>query len=459
MFKLIVNKLDEIAWLFDIRCLNQIPFNPLFYSFLIIEKTKDNYILNLYIDLEDKSFFSKSLLSKIFEFKNKVALNIKDYIDLYYDLQKLNNMVNDMDLNKNSNNNEIGSINENSEIIFNNTINTEIYSKIKDKNIVSSNVSCIEQIKCIKTNEELLKMKKAYIMDGLAFLIMNYILHSKICVNNELISEVEVSKLLYQIRNTLPGFKMESFSTISSFSSNSSIVHYSPKIGNCKNLNKSDIFLLDAGAHYEFGTTDTTRVFHFGNPSKFNKEIYTRVLQGNLALERSLIKIGDVNSSKKLDYSARLYLNRLNFDYGHSTGHGVGCFLNVHEGPISISSNSNVIIKEGMTFSNEPGCYFENQFGVRIENVLEVKKKSKILDHEYNHEYLYLNNLTRFPYEKNLLDLEILSKNDVEYVNSYHELIKKDLSSEILKISTNEKLFNISTSSLIDFLNSKTSKI
>ena len=150
------------------------------------------------------------------------------------------------------------------------------------------------------------------------------------------------------------------------------LIHYRAKKENCKIINRRDIFLCDSGGQYKYGTTDVTRTICFSKQNQNIKNIFTKVLKGHIAVAET--NINKDNTGKKIDKRARKFLNKSNLDYAHGTGHGVGFFLNVHEGPQSISKINSVKIKEGMILSNEPGYYKTNEYGIRIENLIYVKE-------------------------------------------------------------------------------------
>lgn len=163
-----------------------------------------------------------------------------------------------------------------------------------------------------------------------------------------------------------------SFKTTSSAGENAAIIHYKPTKEEAAKVTKDKIYLLDSGAQYIDGTTDTTRTVHFSTPSDWEKEMYTRVLKGNLLLERTIWPKDSGISGAHLDSYARKYLWEIGKDFGHGTGHGVGHYLNVHEGPCGINRSRTEELKPGMCCSDEPGYYEEGNFGIRIENVLIV---------------------------------------------------------------------------------------
>jgi Xaa-Pro aminopeptidase len=200
-----------------------------------------------------------------------------------------------------------------------------------------------------------------------------------------------------------------SFDTIAGSGENGAIVHYRAKKENCRTINKKDIFLCDSGGQYKYGTTDVTRTICFSKSSQNIKNIFTKVLKGHIAVACSNLSKDD--TGKKIDKKARKFLNESNLDYAHGTGHGVGFFLNVHEGPQSISKFNKIKIKEGMILSNEPGYYKKNKFGIRIENLVVVKKVKKKLVFE---------NLTMAPIEKDLINFKLLTQAEQNYLFKYH---------------------------------------
>ena len=200
-----------------------------------------------------------------------------------------------------------------------------------------------------------------------------------------------------------------SFETIAGSGKNAAIVHYRANKKNCKIIKKKDIFLCDSGGQYKYGTTDVTRTICFSNPPKKIKDIFTKVLKGHIAVATTNLKKDNIG--KKIDVRARKFLKKSNLDYPHGTGHGVGFFLNVHEGPQSISKLNNVKIREGMILSNEPGYYKKNKFGIRIENLIFVKKKSN---------QIFFENLTMVPIEKDLINFNLLTQFEKNYLFKYH---------------------------------------
>ncbi|MBD1145236.1 M24 family metallopeptidase, partial [Pelagibacterales bacterium SAG-MED37] len=260
--------------------------------------------------------------------------------------------------------------------------------------------------KSIKSNKEIKNMISSHIIDGAALTKFLYWMKIK---NRKKISEYEAQNKLEYFRKKNKKYLYPSFNTIAGTGSNGAIVHYRATKNNSKNIKKSDIFLCDSGGQYKYGTTDVTRTICFSKPKKRIKNIFTRVLKGHIAVFQS--DLSKYKTGKDIDIRARKFLKKINLDYAHGTGHGVGFFLNVHEGPQSISKFNKIKIQEGMILSNEPGFYKKNDFGIRIENLVYVKKIQN---------KLFFENLTLAPIDKDLIDHNQLTKDEKDYLFKYN---------------------------------------
>lgn len=209
-----------------------------------------------------------------------------------------------------------------------------------------------------------------------------------------------------------------SFDTISGGGPNAAVIHYHPTEHNHSLITKNMIHLLDSGGQYLDGTTDVTRTYHFGNPTAEERDSFTRVLLGNLDIERLHWPAGKM-SGADIDILARRHLWAKGLDYGHGTGHGVGYFQGVHEGPVGISKYNQTKYQAGMIVTNEPGYYEPGKYGIRIENMLLVHEKDG---------FNFFENLTLCPYDKNLLAKELLTQSDIDYINAYHKRVWETLS-------------------------------
>jgi len=288
------------------------------------------------------------------------------------------------------------------------------------ENIIKSKFKIIKKedpaylLKAIKNNTEIDNMIKSHVIDGVALTKFIYWIKK---VNKKKITEVDAQIKLEKFRKKSKNYLYPSFETIAGSGENGAIVHYRAKKENCRTIRKSDIFLCDSGGQYKYGTTDVTRTICFTKQKPSIKNIYTKVLKGHIAVANTDLRVD--NTGIKIDKRARKYLNQSKLDYAHGTGHGVGFFLNVHEGPQSISKLNKVKIQEGMILSNEPGYYKKSSYGIRIENLVFVKKiKNKIC----------FENLTLAPIEKDLINFNLLTKLEKNYLFKYHLNVYSKLS-------------------------------
>ena len=261
-------------------------------------------------------------------------------------------------------------------------------------------------LKALKNETEINHMVKSHILDGAALTKFLYWIKN---INKKKLTEVDAQNKLEKFRKKNKEYLFPSFKTIAGTGPNGAIVHYRAKNGTSRLINKSDIFLCDSGGQYKYGTTDVTRTICFSKPDSKIKNIFTKVLKGHIAVANT--NLNKINTGKKIDIRARKFLKMSGLNYAHGTGHGVGFFLNVHEGPQSISTINNVKITKGMILSNEPGFYKEKKFGIRIENLVYVKKKNN---------KLFFENLTLAPIDKDLINFKILTSNEKKYLFKYH---------------------------------------
>ena len=299
-------------------------------------------------------------------------------------------------------------------IVDESTCSILLENNILKKNIILQKTDPIYSLKSIKSKKEIQNIKKIHIYDGVA--LTKYLFWVKKNYKKKEITEISGEKKLLNFRKQFKEFKFSSFPTISGVGPNGAIIHYRASDKSCRRLRKGEIYLIDSGGQYNFGTTDVTRTISLGGETKRIKNIFTRVLKGHIAV--SNFRLSKKTNGSIIDRVARKYLSQIKLDYAHGTGHGVGYFLNVHEGPQAISKNNKVVFKVGMIVSNEPGYYEKNKFGIRIENLIYVKKiKRKIM----------FDDLTMAPIDKDLIDLNILNLNEKKWLNSYHAKVFKNL--------------------------------
>ncbi|MDC1256191.1 aminopeptidase P family protein [Pelagibacteraceae bacterium] len=290
------------------------------------------------------------------------------------------------------------------------------------KFLQSSKIKCkfiqdpIFHLKSKKNKIEIQNLKIAHMFDGVALVKLFFWINQ--FKNKKKINEISCQKQLENFRKENSFYLGPSFPPISGFNKNGAIIHYNATNKTNQLLTGNGIYLLDTGGQYLWGTTDVTRTISLGKPSLYKKNIYTRILKGHLALRNFELK--NNTTGAQLDQAARKYLKQIGLDYPHSTGHGVGYCLNVHENPPSISKKSKDKFAVGQVVSNEPGYYLERQFGIRIENLVYVNKiKKKLL----------FKDLTLVPYDKNLINKNLLSRLEIKYLNNYHKEVFEKLNS------------------------------
>ena len=284
-----------------------------------------------------------------------------------------------------------------------------------NENIIKSKFQIINiddpcyKLKSIKNSSEIKHMINAHIEDGVALTKFIYWIKN---INKKKITEIDSQNKLEKFRKLNKNYLFPSFNTIAGTGPNAALPHYIASKKSNKTIKKSDIFLCDSGGQYKFGTTDVTRTICFSKQKNSTKDIFTKVLKGHIAVATTNLK--KINTGKKVDARARQFLKKDGLDYAHGTGHGVGFFSNVHEGPQSITKINTVKLKKGMIVSNEPGYYKKGHFGIRIENLVYIKKINKKLLFE---------NLTLAPIEKDLINFKILNNKEKKYLNKYHKKV------------------------------------
>jgi len=295
------------------------------------------------------------------------------------------------------------------------------------KTLIDKNNSLIEKhdpiyfLKSLKNKTEITNSIKSHIYDGAA--LTKFIFWLKDGYKTKKISEISAQEKLLKFRKKNKLFHSPSFPTISGTGPNGAIIHYKADKKSNRLLRKGDVYLVDSGGQYLYGTTDVTRTISLNVNNTRIKEIFTRVLKGHIAVASYNLNLS--SSGDKIDHVARKPLKEINLDYPHGTGHGVGYFLNVHEGPQGISKGNKVKFKEGMITSNEPGFYKKNHFGIRIENLIyvkKIKKKLKFVD------------LTLAPIDKSLVVKKLLTSSEKNWLNKYHQRVYKNLKQFMNKI-------------------------
>lgn len=277
--------------------------------------------------------------------------------------------------------------------------------------------------KAIKNETEVAGIRHAHLRDGVALCRLLYWLDTE--TTQREVTELEVEKQLLAFRQEQDGFQEPSFETIAGSAGHGAIVHYRATEESNAVLQKDTLFLLDSGGQYLDGTTDVTRTIVVGQPTAEQVTRFTQVLKGHIALANARFPKG--TNGAQLDVLARHALWAEGLDYAHGTGHGVGAYLGVHEGPQGISSRALTPLAAGMVLSNEPGFYKENEYGIRIENLVVVRTQAEV----DGRTFLSFETLTLAPIDRRLIDLSLLSVEEVAWLDAYHQRVWETIGTEL----------------------------
>lgn len=384
----LLSMLDEVAWLFNLRA-QDVAFNPVFYAFasitlesafLFIDPIKTDEAILAYL----KENGVEVLPYKAFEF----------YID---------------------------ELPAHQHIGFDpNAFPSNLQEFIKGKKVEIK--SYVQAIKAVKNEVEIGHLRKTMEKDGVALLRTFRWLEK--ALKKRAVSEVELGEQLSFFRSQQVHYQGDSFNPVVGFRGNGAIVHYRAESETCAQIQGEGILLVDSGGQYLDGTTDITRTLTLGKPSTEQRRNFTLVLKGHIAL--ASIRFPEGTTGTQLDILARQFLWQHHLNYGHGTGHGVGFFLNVHESPPSISPSINRIttLKAGMIFSNEPGFYKTDEYGIRIENLLLCVEDKSTEDFG---DFLKFETLSLFPIDYALIDTSLMTAKEMAWLNRYHHQVYKRL--------------------------------
>jgi Xaa-Pro aminopeptidase len=381
----LVTTLDDIAWVFNIRGCD-VEFNPVAVTFAIISLESTT----LFIDNDKVPADLKTKLESD-------AISIKPYGSILGRLA---------DLSK-------------SDIILidRSATSVNLYNAINCKIVEGLTISTL--MKSIKNEVEIQHTREAMAKDGAAIATTFHWLEQQL-KNNDKVTEADVADKLAENRSKMDDYVGESFPAIVGYKGNGAIIHYRAMHDTCKTLKDEGILLVDSGGQYLNGTTDITRTIALGEPSKEERRNFTLVLKGNIALSKITFPSG--TTGLQLDPLARMFLWNQGLNYGHGTGHGVGFFLNVHEGPQGFTGLNSIRGKEpfqsGMITSNEPGYYKEDEYGIRVENLMVTVPSS----HEG---FLEFETVTLYPLDLKMIDEAKFSKKEKAWLNKYHYHVLK----------------------------------
>ena len=381
--------LDEIAWLYNIRC-NDIAYNPVAISYAIVEKDKAHLFIKL-----DK--ISQEIEQQLAE----DGIELHDYHHLFLFLDAQNK--------------------ENTYFVDTNTCNYAVFNHLAKKFEVREIESPIPLLKAVKNTTELDGFRLACRKDGVALSKFYYWLENRL--SQQPITELEAAEQLTWFRSQDKEYVSDSFGCISAYGPNAALPHYSATPEQQSEIHPKGLYLVDSGAQYMHGTTDITRTMPLGELTELEKEDYTLVLKGMIDL--SMLYFPKGSKGCNIDIVARLplYMNLRNF--GHGTGHGVGYFLNVHEGPQSIRPDlKNQEMLPGMVTSNEPGLYREGLHGIRHENLIVCQPKAV---NEFG-EFYQFETITLCYFDTSALLTKLLNQNEIDWLNAYNERVYQEVS-------------------------------
>ncbi|TKX31972.1 aminopeptidase P family protein [Campylobacter estrildidarum] len=394
----LISSLDDIAWLTNLRG-NDVDYNPVFLSHLLI--------------LEDKALLFVDSLKIDSELEKKLNLDgiwLKNYDEIITDLKKL----------------------QNTNLLIEPLKMTALFIDSLDKSVkIIEEINPSTHLKAAKNAKEIAHIQDAMIEDGVALCKLFAWLEEAI-ENNESISELDIDTKVSEFRAQSEYYLNDSFATIAGFNANAAYPHYKATKESFAYLEKDGLLLIDSGGQYKNGTTDITRVVPIGKPNEEQIHDYTLVLKAHIAIS-SVIFPKDI-AMPLLDSITRAPLWQEQLDYIHGTGHGVGYFLNVHEGPQVLSYFSPVLektkAKEGMLTSIEPGIYKVNKWGIRLENLVIHTKVENPKNTDFG-EFLYFKTVTLCPFEISCIDTNLLDKKEKTWLNNYHKEVFEKLSPKL----------------------------
>ncbi|CAO3563271.1 unnamed protein product [Mortierella alpina] len=386
----VVSGLDEVAWLFNLRG-SDVHCNPVFFAYAVV--TRDKVLLYLQ---------DKAVSDEVRQHLGKEIM-IRPYDAVFEDLKAMSSML----------------TSRKQKMLLGARSNLALEVALGRENTIEVR-SPVTDAKAVKNEAELNGIRQCHLRDAAA--VINYFawLEDKLSKGAEL-DEADGADQLQRFRAEQVGYFGPSFDTISSTGPNGAIIHYKPEKPTAARINPDHVYLCDSGGQYLDGTTDITRTLHFNTPNEHEKRCFTRVLQGHITIDSSVFPEG--TSGYILDAFSRRALWTDGLDFRHGTGHGVGAFLNVHEGPHGCGTRigfNEVPLVPGMTLTNEPGYYEDGQFGIRIENVLLVRNVQT--KHRFGGKAYYgFEHVTFVPIQTKMIERSLLSREEAEWLNRYHE--------------------------------------
>ncbi|ABS77369.2 aminopeptidase P family protein [Coxiella burnetii] len=387
---IVLNTLDAIAWLFNIRG-NDVAYNPLVISYAVITQNEASLFVDPHKITEgDRSYFKK------------IPVHIEPYEGIGKLLESLSGSV----------------------WLDPGATNLWLRDQLKNTASLILKPSPITLAKALKNPVEQKGAREAHIIDAIAMIQFLHWLENHWQSG---VSEISAAEKLEFFRRGDSRCLDLSFPSISGFGPHGAIVHYSATTDTDATINDSAPYLIDSGGQYHYGTTDITRTIHLGTPTEEEKRLYTLVLKGHLAIRQAVFPKG--TCGEHLNALAHQFLWREALDCGHGTGHGVGSYLCVHEGPQAITSRyTGIPLQPGMIVSNEPGVYLTHKYGIRIENLCLVTEKFTVDDSLTGDGPFYsFEDLTLVPYCRKLINPNLLTSEEIQQINDYHQRVDQTL--------------------------------
>ncbi len=389
----VLTTLDDIVWLLNIRG-DDIPFNPVVLSYVVVTESEFYLFIN-----------EKTLDGQVRDYLQKLGVTVKPYNDIYGFVKALR---------------------KERVLMESSCVNYAIKNSLDSSNKIVDRMNPTVMAKAVKNPVEIENERRAHIKDGVAMTKFIFWLKKNIGVTD--MTEISVSDYLEELRRQQEGNLGLSFNTISAYGENAAMCHYAATPESNKTLKPEGLYLIDSGGQYYEGTTDITRTVALGPVTDEEREHFTLVAMSMLRLGHAKFLYGCRGLS--LDYIARQPMWERGLNYNHGTGHGVGYLLNVHERPNGIRYKmvpermDSAVIEEGMICSDEPGIYIEGSHGIRTENLIVCRKAEK---NEYG-QFMEFEYLTFVPIDLDALDVSLMEKRDIQYLNEYHRQVYEKIS-------------------------------
>ncbi|KAL5637758.1 hypothetical protein ACGC1H_002127 [Rhizoctonia solani] len=423
----VISLLDEVAWLVGMRGAD-IDYNPVFFAYAIVTPAVATLFVN-----------SSQLTSEAQEILKEAGWEVDGYENIIKRLEELGSKAKEAKEEQKDTEDDDGDEMQpkgeaKGKVLIDSKASLAVAHALGEGHyhVVRSSVA---DAKSIKNTAELDGFRNSHIRDGVA--LARYFAHLEEHLSGPeqpKWSEYQAAQVLERYRSELELFKGLSFTTISSTGPNGAIIHYSPAEEGSAEIKKDQIYLCDSGAQFLDGTTDVTRTWHFGTPTEEEKRAFTRVLQGHISIDTAVFPNG--TTGYVLDAFARRALWADGLGNRHGTGHGVGHYLCVHEGPQGIGTRiayNDTKLKEGMVLSNEPGYYADGKFGIRIESIVLVRKVSTLNDFG-SRGYLGFEHVTMCPIHTKLVEVSLLNDAERKWLNDYHAEVLEKVGPELARV-------------------------